>query len=78
MTRMVKVKSTYVPRSSNFSSTAGALKLRTNSAYSDTSRFKRSPPLQATKKFAINTDSQEMQSYVNCSANEKIFKNKEK
>jgi hypothetical protein len=37
--------STYVPRSSNFSSTAGALKLRTNSVNSATSRFNRKPPL---------------------------------
>lgn len=37
---------TYVARSSNFSSTAGALKLRIKSKYSNTSRFRRIPPLQ--------------------------------
>lgn len=37
---------TYMPNNSNFSSTEGALKLRTNSPYSVMSRFSRSPPLQ--------------------------------
>uniref|UniRef100_A0A0V0H975 Putative ovule protein n=1 Tax=Solanum chacoense TaxID=4108 RepID=A0A0V0H975_SOLCH len=34
-----------IPSCSNFSSTGGALKLRTNSPYSVMSRFKRKPPL---------------------------------
>lgn len=34
-----------MPRSSNFSSTVGALKQRTYSPYSVMSRFNRSPPL---------------------------------
>lgn len=37
---------TYMPNNSNFSSTEGALKLRTNSPYSVMSRLSRSPPLQ--------------------------------
>lgn len=36
---------TYIPSSSNFSSTDGALKLRRYSPYSVMSRFSRSPPL---------------------------------
>lgn len=38
-----------MPSNSNFSSTEGALKLRTNSPYSVMSRFSRSPPLQKRK-----------------------------
>ena len=40
---------THMPNNSNFSSTEGALKLRTNSPYSVMSRFSRSPPLQNRK-----------------------------
>lgn len=46
----------YMPSNSKFSSTEGALKLRTNSPYSVMSRFSRSPPLQKRKKHKhINT-----------------------
>lgn len=41
---------TYMPNNSNFSSTEGALKLRTNSPYSVMSRFSRRPPLQRGEK----------------------------
>ena len=40
---------TYMPSNSKFSSTEGALKLRTNSPYSVMSRFRRRPPLQSRK-----------------------------
>ena len=43
--RYSKTLDTYIPNNSNFSSTVGALKLRTNSPYSVMSRFNRSPPL---------------------------------
>lgn len=43
-------QNTYMPNSSNFSSTVGALKLRTNSPYSVMSRFKRRPPLYKISK----------------------------
>ena len=41
-----RTPATYMPNNSNFSSTVGALKLRTNSPYSVMSRFRRSPPLE--------------------------------
>lgn len=55
-TRNHEICATYMPNNSNFSSTEGALKLRTNSPYSVMSRFRRSPPLQKRKEHKnVNT-----------------------